>query len=1140
MCLALRIYLLFTLYFAIPSYAQFSYNWEINSEAVGLSRLYAPYYVAVNAEDETYVIEDDHILKLAPDGSFLLRFGTHGLDDGQFNVPSGIAVGSNGNVYVADLYNHRVQKFDSNGSFISEFGSFGHDDGQLDTPYKVAVDNDSNVYVICRNGVIQKFTSSGGFILKFGSLGKEEGQLDGPSSIAIDNNGDLYIVDTNNDRVQKFTSNGNFILEFGILGSEKGQFDHPIGIAIDDKGSILVSDAANHRIQKFTPNGTFISAFGTYGSDEGQFYFPRHIAIGKSGDLYVADQRNNRIQKFDSNSEFVWQVGAGTRDSEFRSPGGITIDSKGNIYVADRYNHRIQKFASDGSFLLKFGSCGTDTGQFDVPAKVFADLDDNIYVSDIYNRRVQKFTSSGKFLSQFKIQGNYEGQFMKPGAIDKDAAGNIYITESGYERIYTFTPDGRFISKFGSSGPNDNQLRDPSDIIVDADNSLYVADYQNERVKKFTSDGRFLLAIGSRYLGETGYIKNPISITFGTDGNLYIADETWNRIQKFAPNGKFLKEIYLYGSSGEQHIDPTSIRIDKLGNLYMSDGRFNMVQKYTPNFKFLADSISSYPEEVISISIRATNFTEIISAQATLEWNSEIAELISAEAVSIADTRFNTSFADRGKMSFSWYERSNAAGLSLPDSAILFNLRFRLVGKPGKQTAISFTSSLTPLEVTRKDEVSVDVGLQPGVLHIQSLKSICGNIFTEANQPVKGAKAILEGYTFISDSTDMHGKFEISDVHPYQPSTVTASKEYDDNYANGLTSLDLAIIQRHILETKMLSSPYKLIAADVDLSESITTADIIDLQDVVLGNTDCLAKNKHWTFIPESFVFTDPTHPYPYDTALVYDTMPSRTGHNFIGIKLGDVNDTWDPARGRRQQKQIKFFVEQHQTLTEGTITVPVKVADFKDVSSFQFTLEWNKDVLIFESAQGKELPEIVFGEKYTENGQLTVLWYDLQGSSISLSDEQVAFTITFKTKGRIGDQSAVSLSSARTPLLAYDATNTEMDTEAIPGVVEIVQVLGLSESLKPTSYKLYQNEPNPFTNSVKLKFALPHKSLVVLRVMNATGQALYEVENTFEQGIHIILWDGKSSQGMTLHSGVYFVQFVADSFHETIKVIKR
>ena len=1057
--------------------------------------------VALDEKRNVYVLDNrgHNVQKFSPDGSFLLRFGSEGADDGQFNKPFGIAVDDDESIYVADTYNHRVQKFDANGRFLAKYGSrgFGKAEHFL-YPRKVAIGRDGYIFVLDGfNHRIQKITEDGVFLPPINSkgLGPGNGQFAYPLGMTLDAEDNIYITDPNNALIQKLDANGSFLMQFGTLGAKEGQFDWPYGIGVDANQNIYVADTDNDRIQKFNSEGAFVARFGSELNSEGEFRFPVKPALDSKGNIYVLDVLNENIQKFNNSGEFLNRFGA-DEGYEGRIPGrAIATDKEDYLYVINTSNFSIQKYHSDGKLINEFDYRGYGPlGSYIKPTALSIDLEGNVYVVQESGPRIQKFTNNGEFLFQFVFPDSLEMHFYRATGITTDQEGNLYISDSGGWNIKKFDSEGNFTLKFGSRGSSDGQFEYPTDVAVDKSGNIYVCDREN-LIQKFSSDGTFLAKISSFGL-EEGQLRYPSSLQVDSHENIYVVDLGNRRIQKF--------------------------------------------RLYPSNFSFFSDTAKGYSNEVVEINIKANDFSRIISAQATLEWNPKIAKFLSAGAVSLPYTQFNNTFADQGKITFSWYERSNSGGLSLADSSVLFTLRFRLIGEPEEQTALSFTSSLTPLEVADKDDKIVTARTIAGQLHILPLQTISGNIFTEANQPIKNVRVMLTGYASDEDSTDTDGEFEVSGVHPFQTYTIATSKQHSTNYANGLTSLDLAIIQRHILETEMLSSPYKLIAADVDLSESITTADIIDLQDVVLGNTDCLAKNKHWTFIPESFVFTDPTHPYPYDTALVYDTMPSRTGHNFIGIKLGDVNDTWDPARGRRQQKQIKFFVEQHQTLTEGTITVPVKVADFKDVSSFQFTLEWNKDVLIFESAQGKELPEIVFGEKYTEDGQLTVLWYDLQGSSISLSDEQVAFTITFKTKGRIGDQSAVSLSSARTPLLAYDTTNTEMNTEAISGVVEIVQVLGLSESLKPTSYKLYQNEPNPFTNSVKLKFALPHKSLVVLRVMNATGQALYEVENTFEQGTHIILWDGKSSQGMTLHSGVYFVQFVADSFHETIKVIKR
>ena len=108
----------------------------------------------------------------------ITKWGSYGSGDGQFNAPSGVAVDSSGNVYVADTDNHRIQKFNSSGGFITKWGSSGSGDGQFNYPYGVAVDSSGNVYVAdTSNDRIQKFNSTGGFITKWGSYGSGDGQF---------------------------------------------------------------------------------------------------------------------------------------------------------------------------------------------------------------------------------------------------------------------------------------------------------------------------------------------------------------------------------------------------------------------------------------------------------------------------------------------------------------------------------------------------------------------------------------------------------------------------------------------------------------------------------------------------------------------------------------------------------------------------------------------------------------------------------------------------------------------------------------------------------------------------------------------------------------------------------------------------
>ena len=308
--------------------------------------------------------------------------------------------------------------------YETQFGGTGSDIGEFSFPYGIATDSEGNVYVAdTENRRIQKFTSSGGYITQWGSAGSGDGQFGadafpntGPRGVATDSSDNVYVVDSGNNRIQKFDPDGNFITKWGSAGSGDGQFSEPVGVATDSFGNVFVADSGNNRIQKFEPDGTFMTKWGSPGSGDGQFFHPVSVAISQFA-VYVVDQGNDRIQGF--NFEGVFQATAGTSgsgDGEFSAPEGIATDSF-NLYVADSGNNRIQELDPFGSFVTEWGSLGSGDGQFDIMGGVaipppdttidsgptgtistnqatftFSSTQGNeLYVVDRQNDRVQKF-----------------------------------------------------------------------------------------------------------------------------------------------------------------------------------------------------------------------------------------------------------------------------------------------------------------------------------------------------------------------------------------------------------------------------------------------------------------------------------------------------------------------------------------------------------------------------------------------------------------------------------------------------------------------------------------------------------------------------------------------------------------------------
>jgi len=148
---------------------------------------------------------------------YILDWGKSGIteQEGFFSFPQSIAVDDLGNVYVTDLGNMRVQKFDNDGAFLTTWGSLGSDDGQFKSPAGIAV-FESSVFVVDKElDNVQKFDLQGNFVKSWGSTGQASSEFALPYGVAIGTNGTVYVVDTGNHRVQKFTSDGDFVLEFG-------------------------------------------------------------------------------------------------------------------------------------------------------------------------------------------------------------------------------------------------------------------------------------------------------------------------------------------------------------------------------------------------------------------------------------------------------------------------------------------------------------------------------------------------------------------------------------------------------------------------------------------------------------------------------------------------------------------------------------------------------------------------------------------------------------------------------------------------------------------------------------------------------------------------------------------------------------
>jgi sugar lactone lactonase YvrE len=292
-------------------------------------------------------------------------------------------------------------------NYLSSFGSAGSGSGQLSHPAGIAVDAQGNLWVVdTSNNRIEGFNSSGGFIKAVGSAGAGNGQFSRPTAIAIDPEGNFWVADAGNNRLQQFGHGWEFIRTVGTAGSGNGQFNNPEGLAIDSLGHIWVADTSNSRVQELTGKGAFIKVVPGLGTIQ-----PTAVAAGPGGNIWIADWAHNKVVDYMEAFNTSWSFGSeGTGSGQFKHPDAVSVDSSGNVWVGDEGNRRIQEFNENGEYIAQFGSAGSGAGQFvfSYPMGLAVDSKNNIWVSDTGNNRVQHWRQPARsqVTTEITLDGN--------------------------------------------------------------------------------------------------------------------------------------------------------------------------------------------------------------------------------------------------------------------------------------------------------------------------------------------------------------------------------------------------------------------------------------------------------------------------------------------------------------------------------------------------------------------------------------------------------------------------------------------------------------------------------------------------------------------------------------------------------------
>lgn len=274
------------------------------------------------------------------------KLGTTILVIEQLNAPRGVVINrSCGEVIVTEYSGHCVSVFSYTGKRIRSFGSHGSSQGQFKYPCGVALDGEGNIFVAdSLNNRIQKLTVEGEFVSVVDAIGSGF-HFNRPNGIAYSPANDKIYVSDDTHHIHILNSDLTFFKSFGKEGHGKGQFVYPSGIACDSTGQVYIADSNNHRIQVFSAEGKFLRAFGQHGSKSGVLKWPVGISITEASGLVYVSENSNKVSVFTLEGLFVMSFGQdGEGSGQFKHPYGLAVDSTGVVFVCDTDNNRVQMF----------------------------------------------------------------------------------------------------------------------------------------------------------------------------------------------------------------------------------------------------------------------------------------------------------------------------------------------------------------------------------------------------------------------------------------------------------------------------------------------------------------------------------------------------------------------------------------------------------------------------------------------------------------------------------------------------------------------------------------------------------------------------------------------------------------------------
>ena len=406
---------------------------------------------------------------------------------------------------------------------------------------------------------------------------------------------------------------------------------------------------------------------------------------------------------------------------------------------------------------------------------------------------------------------------------------------------------------------------------------------------------------------------------------------------------------------------------------------------------------------------------------------------------------------------------------------------------------------------------------------------ITGNIHTESRENLPTVEVALEGLNVgastNSTTTDLSGIYAFSKMPIGETYKVVPSLNRD--ILNGVSTLDLVLIQKHILGLESLDSPYKIIAGDVNRDGRMTAIDLLELRKVILGLSDEFTNNDSWRFVDDNYQFISPNNPLneQFKETYMIEGLTTTMILDFVGIKVGDVNGNVNVSGLLTSPRSKASMIVNDVTFERGqVVNVPVSIGDVNAVLGYQFTLEFDSETLAYNgvSAGAIDMGAENIGAQGAKDGYITASWGDAY--AVEIADEE-AFTLSFVAQ-RAGKLSEVLYMSSDVTTAEIYNNDKEVKGLNLEFNSEADEIIG--------GFELFQNNPNPFAQTTSIGFMLPSNADATISIFDVTGKLIKAYTGSFTKGLNTITVD-KNDLNTT---GVLYYTLDTQGFTSTRRMV--